>query len=243
LKATYGKEEVLINDHFDKLDALQPLRDRKDVVALRNLQLTIQSHICALETLWKPKSSYGSLLGTKLIKLAPYKLQQKWAEVATNDSTDIDKILKFIMEQTEAAERLNTLKSGEKSKSRNQSNSQPPKEFSHPAYSISISNRSQISSDFYKTYANNTYLTFNKIGVNEMTIMQDIRFDKYNFQFKGFTYLYESDSEIEEDEANFSALDEEWVEDNEEEDDRTQEKTIPDLADHALVLVFRPYHG
>ena len=69
-----------------------------------------------------------------------------------------------------------------------------------------------------------------------MTIMQDIRFDKYNFQFKGFTYLYESDSEIEEDEANFSAPDEEWVEDNEEEDDRTQEKTIPDLADHALVL-------
>jgi hypothetical protein len=243
LKATYGKEEVLINDHFDKLDALQPLRDGKDVAALRNLQLTIQSHICALETLWKPKSSYGSLLGTKLIKLVPYKLQQKWAEVATNDSTDIDKILKFIMEQTEAAERLNTLKSGEKSKSRNQSNSQPPKEFSHPAYSISISNRSQISSDFYKTYANNTYLTFNKIGVNEMTIMQDIRFDKYNFQFKGFTYLYESDSEIEEDEANFSALDEEWVEDNEEEDDRTQEKTIPDLADHALVLVFRPYQG
>ena len=133
LKATYGKEEVLINDHFDKLDALQPLRDGKDVAALRNLQLTIQSHICALETLWKPKSSYGSLLGTKLIKLAPYKLQQKWAEVATNDSTDIYKVLKFIMDQTEAAVRLNTLKSGEKSKSSNQSNSQPPKEFSHPA--------------------------------------------------------------------------------------------------------------
>ena len=74
-----------------------------------------------------------------------------------------------------------------------------------------------------------------------MTIMQDIRFDKYNFQFKRFTYLYESDSEIEEDEANFSALDKEWVEDNEEEDDRKQEMTTPDLADDALVLGFRPY--
>ena len=76
-----------------------------------------------------------------------------------------------------------------------------------------------------------------------MTIMQDIRFDKYNFQFKRFTYLYESDSEIEKDEANFSALDEEWVEDNEEEDDRKQETATPDLADHALVLVFRLYQG
>ena len=75
LKATYGKTEVLINAHFDKLDSLQPVRDGKDVAALRNLQLTIQSHICALETLGKPKDTYGSLLGTKLIKLVPYKLQ------------------------------------------------------------------------------------------------------------------------------------------------------------------------
>jgi hypothetical protein len=43
LNATNGKEEVLINAHFDKLDGLQPLRDGKDVAALRNLQLTIQS--------------------------------------------------------------------------------------------------------------------------------------------------------------------------------------------------------
>jgi hypothetical protein len=77
LKATYGKTEVLINAHFDKLDSLQPVRDGKDVAALRNLQLTIQSHICALETLGKPKDTYGSLLGTKLIKLVPYKPQEK----------------------------------------------------------------------------------------------------------------------------------------------------------------------
>ena len=72
------EREVLINVQFDKLDALQPLRDGKDVAALRNLRLIIQSHICALGTLGKPKSSYGSLLGTKLIKLVPsYKLQEK----------------------------------------------------------------------------------------------------------------------------------------------------------------------
>ena len=86
-----------------------------------------------METLGKPKKSYGSLLGTKLIKLVPIKLLEKWAEVATNDSTDIEKELKFIREQTEAAERLNRLNSGEKSKSSNQSTSQQPKEFAHPA--------------------------------------------------------------------------------------------------------------
>ncbi len=81
LKKTYGKKEVLINAHFDKLDSLQPVKDAKDVAALRNLQLTIQSHISALETLGKEKTTYGSLLGTKLVKLIPYKLQEKWAEV------------------------------------------------------------------------------------------------------------------------------------------------------------------
>jgi hypothetical protein len=125
---------VLINAHFDKLDSLQPLRDGKDVAALRNLQLTIQSHICALETLGKPKKTYGSLLGTKLIKLVPYKLQEKWAEVAANDSTDIEKVLKFIQEQTEAAERLSRMKSVEKTNSSSQSNSQPiPRESTYPA--------------------------------------------------------------------------------------------------------------
>jgi hypothetical protein len=36
-------------------------------------------------------------------------------------------------------------------------------------------------------------------------------------------------------------LDEEWVEDDDNEDGSTQETSTPDLADHALVLVFRPY--
>ncbi len=58
LKKTYGKKEVLISAHFEKLDSLQPVRDAKDVAALRNLQLTIQSHISALETLGKGKTTY-----------------------------------------------------------------------------------------------------------------------------------------------------------------------------------------
>ncbi|EFX72811.1 hypothetical protein DAPPUDRAFT_253942 [Daphnia pulex] len=124
LQKTYGKKEVLISAHFEKLDSLQPVRDAKDVAALRNLQLTIQSHISALETLGKGKSTYGSLLGTKLIKLVPYKLQEKWSEVETNDSTDIDCVLKFIRDQTEAAERFGRLKVAEKPKQA-QSNPQP----------------------------------------------------------------------------------------------------------------------
>lgn len=56
---------------------------------------------------------------------------------------------------------------------------------------------------------------------DEMSIMQDIRFYRHSFQFKGFTYLYPRAKDVEEDENNFSALDEEWVEDYDNEDGST----------------------
>jgi hypothetical protein len=81
---------VLINANFDKLDSLQPVKDAKDFAALRNLQLTIQSHISTLETLGKGKTTYRSLLGTKLI------FHDNWAKKEANDSKDIDCALKSI---------------------------------------------------------------------------------------------------------------------------------------------------
>jgi hypothetical protein len=144
LQKTYGKKEVLISAHFEKLDSLQPVRDAKDVAALRNLQLTIQSHLSALETLGKGKSTYGSLLGTKLIKLVPYKLQEKWSEVETNDSTDIDCVLKFIRDQTEAAERFGRLKVAEKPK---QAKSNPqPKQAPPPATASQLATGARMNS-------------------------------------------------------------------------------------------------
>jgi hypothetical protein len=71
---------VLINANFDKLDSLQPVKDAKDFAALRNLQLTIQSHISTLETLGKGKTTYGSQ-----VDFLRYKLQEKWAEKEAND--------------------------------------------------------------------------------------------------------------------------------------------------------------
>jgi hypothetical protein len=48
------------------------------------------------------------------MNLLPNKLQEKWAEEATNNVTDIECVLKFIREQTEAAERFNRLKPADK---------------------------------------------------------------------------------------------------------------------------------
>lgn len=74
---------------------------------------------------------------------------------------------------------------------------------------------------------------------DEMSITQDLHFDKNTFKFKGFTYLRADPSDSEEDDSNISALDDSWQEQEEEEDSVPLE--TPDLADHGLVLMFRPF--
>ena len=104
---------------------------------------------------------------------------------------------------------------------------------------------------------------------DEMSIIQDLHYDQHTFKYKGFTYLYETKEQCEVDPDNLSALNKEWQEDasdekdneqqedasdekdNEQQEDASDEKdneqqeepntSIPDLADHALVLIFRPY--
>jgi hypothetical protein len=73
---------------------------------------------------------------------------------------------------------------------------------------------------------------------DEMSITQDIHLDKHTFQFKGFTYLC---ADEEQQEHDFSALNEEWIENADCTEDSPETSELPDLADHALVLVFRPY--
>ncbi|EFX63406.1 hypothetical protein DAPPUDRAFT_268517 [Daphnia pulex] len=110
LKQMYGKPEVLIEAHLHKLNTLQPVKDMSDISALRSLQLRLQSHINALQTLGVDKSTYAGLLGSNLIHLLPFKLQAKWTESASNKVTDIDGLIAFIIQQVEAAERLNRLR-------------------------------------------------------------------------------------------------------------------------------------
>jgi len=117
LKKRYGKKQVMIDAHFDKLHSLQPVKDGSDVPALRMFHLNLQSHISALETLGVPTNSFGGFLGTQLIKLIPSSLQLEWAKSESNKSTDIEGVIKFIGEQIDAAERFNRIRGVEKEKS------------------------------------------------------------------------------------------------------------------------------
>ncbi|KZR95533.1 Uncharacterized protein APZ42_010707, partial [Daphnia magna] len=110
LTRRYGKKQVMIDAHFNKMHTLQPVKDGNDVPALRSFQLNLQSH-SALKTLGVPTSSFGGLLGTQLIKLIPSSLQLEWAK-----STDIEGVIKFIGDQIDAAQIFNRIRGVEKEK-------------------------------------------------------------------------------------------------------------------------------
>ncbi|KZS07327.1 Uncharacterized protein APZ42_028968 [Daphnia magna] len=111
LKRVYAKPKALIQTHLCKFDSLAPVKSMTDVAALRRLQLTIQSHINALETLGVQKDNFGGLLGTKFMKLLPAELQEDWSNSDANDIIDITALLNFIGDQVDAAERYRRWKS------------------------------------------------------------------------------------------------------------------------------------
>ncbi|KZS06622.1 Uncharacterized protein APZ42_029869 [Daphnia magna] len=84
LKRVYAKPKALIQTHLCKFDNLAPVRSMTDVSVLRRLQLTVQSHINALETLGVQKDTFGGLLGKKLIKLVPAELQKDGDKICTH---------------------------------------------------------------------------------------------------------------------------------------------------------------
>lgn len=104
----------------------------------------------------------------------------------------------------------------------------------------------QFALECIKTKLKNKPLSerYGSLMWDEMAIIQDLHFDQHTFKYKGFTYLYETKEQCEDDPENLSALNKEWQEDASDEKDQQQEEpntSIPDLADHALVLIFRPY--
>ncbi|XP_057381572.1 uncharacterized protein LOC130704107 [Daphnia carinata] len=144
LKRVYAKPKALIQTHLCKFDNLAPVKTMADVSALRKLQLTVQSHINALETLGVRKESFGGLLGTKLMKLLPAELQKEWSSSEENDITDIASLLNFIRDEVDAAERYSRWKS-ETTKTPQQSTSPSPAKPIHAATAsqLAIGARSQ----------------------------------------------------------------------------------------------------
>lgn len=107
LENRYGKKEMLIRSHINKLLNLSPVRSSSNLKELRNLYDACEIHIRSLKSLGIELQTYGSLLFPIITKLIPegvilnYNRENK----DETESWNVAKLLEYIKNEIETRER------------------------------------------------------------------------------------------------------------------------------------------
>lgn len=107
LKQRFGRNDLVINAHMNKLLNLNPVKDTNNVLGLRRLYDTCEVQIRSLESLGVNSSMYGHLLYPILIKLIPDELALEFNRRRLdkeNNSFDVIELLKFLKLEIECRE-------------------------------------------------------------------------------------------------------------------------------------------
>ena len=81
-----NRKSALIEAPLKKLENLPVISSATDIAGLRNLHLSIESHVYALEKLGKKSDSYEILLGRRIMRSMSPVMREKYAHDATKSS-------------------------------------------------------------------------------------------------------------------------------------------------------------
>ena len=125
LQHDFGDTDSLIGAHIQKLDNLPALKNSNDVAGLKQLHRNVNSNVKSLEQLGHLSSTYGVLLGQRILHSIPGELQKKWADDKANKITEFNRVLEFVDTQISAMERYQNLKTPAKPPQQQQQNRRP----------------------------------------------------------------------------------------------------------------------
>jgi len=106
LKQRYGREDLLVNVHLNKLLNITPLKHSSDIKMLRKIYDDIQINIRSLESLNVSLDSYGSLLSPILLKILPEDLALQFNMEFYGVDYGVKDILSFLSKQLVSRESL-----------------------------------------------------------------------------------------------------------------------------------------
>ncbi|KFM71285.1 Hypothetical protein in type-1 retrotransposable element R1DM, partial [Stegodyphus mimosarum] len=105
LKERFGRTDVVINAHMNKLLNLNPVKNSSNIRALRELYDNCEIQISNLNSLGVASGSYGHLLCPILLKLIPPDIGLEFnRRRAKNSDWDINELITFIKEEIESRE-------------------------------------------------------------------------------------------------------------------------------------------
>ena len=110
LENRFGRKELIIDSHMNKLLDLPPVKRSCDAVGLRKLYDTCEVQMRGLESLGIQPDSYSCLLYPVLIKSIPPDLALDFNKKAAHQSeTKITDLLDFLKAEVESRERTNQM--------------------------------------------------------------------------------------------------------------------------------------
>ncbi|RWR98650.1 hypothetical protein B4U79_02911, partial [Dinothrombium tinctorium] len=106
LKERFGRKDIVINAHMNKLLNLEPVKKSSDVKQLRRLFDFCEVQIRSLETLGVATDTYGNLLCPVLMKMIPDDIALEFSRRrGKDDEWKVLDLLKFLQSEVESRER------------------------------------------------------------------------------------------------------------------------------------------
>lgn len=120
LKERFGRSDVVINAHMNKLLNIEPVKSSMNIVALRKMYDDIEIQIRNLSSLNVTSGSYGNLLSSVLLKVVPDELALEFTRKQRDKGTfEIDELLLFIRNEVECREATVSLNENANYKNKN----------------------------------------------------------------------------------------------------------------------------
>ncbi|KFM77508.1 hypothetical protein X975_18849, partial [Stegodyphus mimosarum] len=105
LNERYGRRDIIINCHINKILNLEPVKSSNNIRGLRNLYDKCEIHIRNLKSMGVTTGSYGHLLLPILLKLLPENMVLEfYKKKNTGNEYEINDLLEFIREDLRARE-------------------------------------------------------------------------------------------------------------------------------------------
>ncbi|XP_054713000.1 uncharacterized protein LOC129222513 [Uloborus diversus] len=125
LKDRYGRKDLIINSHMNKLLNLEPVRSSSNILGLRNLYDQLLINIRNLDSLNVASGSYGHLLNPIVLKLLPEDLTLEFhRKRASKENFEVTELIDFIKNEVECRETAKLIKGEENIKTREIANPQ-----------------------------------------------------------------------------------------------------------------------
>lgn len=110
IKERFGRTDLVISSHMNKLLNLEPVKSSSNIKALRTLYDSCEINIRSLNSLGIVSDSYGSLLGPVILKLLPDDMNLEFNKKrSSKQQYNITELLDFIRLEVESREASNLI--------------------------------------------------------------------------------------------------------------------------------------